>query len=112
MEMTITQRPNAVAIVRPVGRIDNYTVRAFKERIDEIIDSGYRWFVIDLGAVTFLDSTGIGALLASLRRTKDLDGDLRLAQVSYPVRMTIDLAVLHSYLARYASVADALASYP
>ena len=68
--------------------------------------------MIDLSAVSFLDSTGLGALVTSLKRAQALGGDIHLAQVSQNVRMMIELTSLQSYLPRYASVADALASYP
>jgi anti-anti-sigma factor len=107
-----TQRPNGVAVVQPTGRIDSHTARAFKERIGEAIDFGFRWLVIDFSGVTFLDSTGLGALITSLKRAQELGGNLRLAQVPHSVRMMIELTSLQSYLPRYASVDDALASYP
>jgi len=112
LEITTTLRPNGVAVVQPVGRIDTHTALEFKDRISETIDSGYPWLVIDFGAVTFLDSTGLGALVTSLKRVQALGGDLRLAQVPQTVRMMIELTSLQSYLPRYASVADALAAYP
>ena len=112
MEIVTTQLPNGVAVLQPTGSIDAHTARVFKEQIGEAIDFGYRWLVIDLSAVTFLDSTGLGALVTSLKRTQELGGDLRLAQVPHSVRMMIELTSLQSYLPRYASVADALASYP
>jgi anti-sigma B factor antagonist len=112
MEIIITRQPNGVAVVQPTGRIDTYTALEFKDRVSTTIDSGYPWLVIDCGAVTFLDSTGIGALVTSLKRAQAMGGDLRLAQVPHNVRMTIELTALQSYLARYASVADALAAYP
>ncbi len=62
--------------------------------------------------MTFLDSTGTGALLTDIQRTQALGGDLRLAQMPRAVHMVIELTALQSYLPRYASVADALASYP
>ena len=112
MEITTTQRPNGVAVVQPIGRIDTHTALDFKKQIGAAIDVGYRWLVIDFGAVTFLDSTGLGALVTSMKRAQELGGDLRLAQVPHSVRMMIELTSLQSYLPRYASVADALASYP
>jgi len=112
LEITITQRPNGVAVVKPVGRIDTHTALSFKERLIKALDSGYRWLVIDFSAVTFLDSTGLGALINAMKRAQELGGDLRLAQVPNNVRMMIELTALQSYLPRYASVADALASYP
>jgi anti-sigma B factor antagonist len=112
LEITITQRPNGVAIVKPIGRIDTHTAQGFKDRLGKALDSGYRWLVIDVSAITFLDSTGLGALINGLKRAQELGGDLRLAQVPNNVRMMIELTALQSYLPRYASVADALASYP
>jgi anti-sigma B factor antagonist len=110
--MIITLRPNGVAVVQPVGHIDTHTALEFKDRLGETIESGYLWLVIDLSAVTFLDSTGLGALITSLKRVQVLGGDLRLAQVPQIVRMMIELTSLQSYLPRYESVADALAAYP
>ena len=112
MEIVTSLRPNGVAVIQPAGRIDTHTALEFKDRIGETIDSGYSWLVIDLGAVTLLDSTGLGALVTSLKRVQAVGGDLRLARVPQTVRMTIELISLQSYLPRYATVADALASYP
>ena len=112
MEIIITQRPNRVAVVQPIGRIDTHSALEFKKQIGAAIDSGNRWLVLDFSAVTFLDSTGLGTLVTSMKRAQELGGDLRLAQVPHTVRMTIELTALQSYLPRYASVDDALASYP
>jgi anti-sigma B factor antagonist len=110
--MTITQRPNGVAVMQPTGRIDSHIAQAFKEQIGEMIDAGSCWLVLDFSAVTFLDSTGLGALLTGLRRAQALGGNLCLVQVPHTVLRTIELTALQSYLPRYMSVADALASYP
>jgi anti-sigma B factor antagonist len=112
LEITTTLRPNGVAVVMPVGTMDINTASEFKQHIAETIESGYRWLVIDLSAITFLDSTGLGALITGLKRAQAMGGDLRLAQVPQKVRMVMELTALQSYLPRYASVADALASYP
>jgi anti-sigma B factor antagonist len=112
LEIVTTKRPNGVAVVQPAGRIDTHTASVFKDRIAEMIDSGYLWLVIDFGAVTFLDSTGLGTLVTSMKRVQRMGGDLRMAQVPYNVRMMIQLTSLQSHIPRYASVDDALASYP
>jgi anti-sigma B factor antagonist len=112
LEIVTTQRPKGVAILQPIGRIDTHTAHEFKDRIVKTIDAGSRWLVIDLVAVTFLDSTGLGALITTMKHAQELGGDLRLAQVPQNVRMIIELTSLQTYLPRYASVDDALASYP
>jgi anti-sigma B factor antagonist len=112
MEIVTTLRPNGVAILRPAGRVDAHSASAIKDRIGETIDSGHPWLVLDFGAVTFLDSTGLGALINGLKRAQASGGDLRLAHVPQTVRMTLELTSLQARLPRYATIADALMSYP
>lgn len=112
VEITTTLSPNGVAVIQPAGRIDTHTALELKDMISQTIDAGHRWLVIDCSAMTFLDSTGLGALVTSLKRSQAQGGDLRLAQVPQNIRRIIELTSLQSYLPRYASVADALASYP
>jgi anti-anti-sigma factor len=112
LDISITLRPNGVAVVQPVGQIDIHSAFDFKQRVGETLAAGNHWLVIDLSAITFLDSTGLGALVTSLKRAQALGGDLHLAQVPKNVRMVIELTSLQSYLPRYATVADALAAYP
>jgi anti-sigma B factor antagonist len=112
MEIVITLRPNGVAIVQPTGRIDTHTALALKDRIAETIDSGHPWLVLDFSTVTFLDSTGLGTLVNSMKRAQANGGDLRMAHVPQTVRMTLELTSLQSRLPRYATIADALVSYP
>jgi anti-sigma B factor antagonist len=101
MDIETTLRRNGVAIVRPVGRIDAHTALSLRDRIGEAIDAGNRYLVLDCGAVTFLDSTGLGTLVNSLKRAEAAGGDLRLAHVPQTVRMTLELTSLQSRPAAY-----------
>ncbi|HEU5101696.1 MAG TPA: STAS domain-containing protein [Roseiflexaceae bacterium] len=112
MEIQTTLQPHGIAIVRLVGRIDAHTAQTLKDRLSEMIDAGNCYLVLDLGAVTFLDSTGLGALVNSLKRAEAAGGDLRRAQVPQAVRKILELTSLQSRLARYATIPDALATYP
>ncbi len=47
--------------------------------------------VVDLGGVRFVDSAGLGALLASHERAKDAGVEMKLANPSDPVRRILDL---------------------
>ncbi len=62
-----------VIIVRPVEQaLDAYAATGFREHMTANIQKGVRQVVLDLGAVQFLDSTGLGAIVSTLKR---LDGD-------------------------------------
>ena len=58
-----------VVVVRPVEQaLDAYAATGFRERVAALIQEGSRQIVLDLGAVQFLDSTGLGAIVSSLKR--------------------------------------------
>ena len=52
---------------------------AFKEKLEELRDSGKRKVVIDLSKADFMDSSGIGALIGALTTMKKVEGDVKLA---------------------------------
>ncbi len=58
-----------VLVVKPVEQaLDAYAATGFRERMAALIQSGSRQIVLDMGAVQFLDSTGLGAIVSSLKR--------------------------------------------
>jgi anti-sigma B factor antagonist len=49
--------------VRPIGEIDLATVGSIRRKIDECVAAGCERLVLDLRAVTFMDSTGLHLVL-------------------------------------------------
>ncbi|MBE9499728.1 STAS domain-containing protein [Streptomyces sp. GKU 257-1] len=47
-----------------------------------LIEQEHRNFVLDLGFVTFLDSMGLGAVVAIAKRVRENQGSLRIASAS------------------------------
>jgi anti-sigma B factor antagonist len=66
------------AVLRVAGEIDVYTAPDLRERIIQLVDDGAVQLLVDLREVTFLDSTGLGVLVGSLRRVRARDGSLTL----------------------------------
>jgi anti-sigma B factor antagonist len=65
-------------VVSATGEIDLYKAPALQERMYELIDAGHAHLVVDLGSVEFLDSSGLGVLVATLKRVRAREGSLRL----------------------------------
>jgi anti-sigma B factor antagonist len=78
MEMKISDFANEIAAVALQGRVDAFTVPALRERMDQLLSQGARTFVVDLSAVSFLDSAGIGVLVSLLRRARQVGGGVNL----------------------------------
>jgi anti-sigma B factor antagonist len=60
------------------GEIDAYTSPRLRERLGELMDQGRFNLVVDLESVEFMDSTGLGVLVSSLKRAKEHDGNIAL----------------------------------
>jgi anti-anti-sigma factor len=73
------------------GDIDFATRRSFLDAIVAPSHHAARVVVVDLGAVTFMDSSGVHALLAAQRHLNYRRTSLRLGRLSESVRTILDL---------------------
>jgi anti-sigma B factor antagonist len=61
-------------ICRPVGELDAYTVGQFRDALGELASKPK--LLIDMSAVPFVDSAGLGALIGGIRRAREAGGDV------------------------------------
>ena len=67
--------------------------------------------VVDLHRISFLDSSGCGALVMSQKRCRESGGDLHLCNANEPVKTVLEIARLSRMLGLYASRDEAVASF-
>jgi anti-sigma B factor antagonist len=60
------------------GELDLYTAPALRDRVLAAAAEGHRRLVIDLSGVPFMDSSGLGVIVACLKRLRESGGDLAL----------------------------------
>jgi anti-sigma B factor antagonist len=74
--LDIEVRNERGAVIAAVaGEIDVSTVAQFRERLLKLADNGGT-LVVDLNRVAFVDSSGLGALVATARRVAEHGGGL------------------------------------
>ena len=78
-----------------VARLDASTVREFKRECQKIWISKINDVWVDLSQVTFLDSSGIGALLSLYKLLPKSNPSLKLRRVQPAVQAMIELLRLH-----------------
>lgn len=79
MDLTLaTREEDGRAILAVGGEIDVYTAPKLRDQITELVSGGSYNIVIDLEAVEFLDSTGLGVLVGGLKKVRAHDGSLEL----------------------------------
>lgn len=55
---------------------------AFGRRISDLAARGLFKIIVDLGGVTFIDSSGVGMLAAKLKHVREKGGDIRLLHLT------------------------------
>ena len=68
-----------VVIFRIKGDIDAYSSPSLKDKIVKEIDNGVKRVILNLTNVDYIDSAGLGVLVALLKRIKKEQGVLRIA---------------------------------
>ena len=66
------------ALVALVGELDLATAPAISRTVRHLLAAGHRHIVVDLGAVTFMDGTTVGVLVAAHREVTTSGGCLEL----------------------------------
>jgi anti-anti-sigma factor len=97
-----------VTLARIGGAIDQTTVRAFDEHLNEIYDRGCRCLLLDFSQVRYINSTGMGLMVKVADRFSDGGGSLHLVDVSRKIRDLFDMLGLLSLFTIHASSNDAL----
>ena len=110
--MDITKRSNDdVVILDIAGEIDLYNAPVIKDIINGLIEEQKFNVIINLEKVTYIDSSGIGALISSLSNLKKYQGGLKIINVYASVRKVFELTKLTSFFDIYNSEEEALESF-
>jgi anti-sigma B factor antagonist len=95
MKLTLTElSPNAAVIAFSIDNLDSSNVKAFRDQIQPLTDK-YADLLVDMSGLNFVDSSGLGALLSTLRAMNSKAGHLRLFGMTRPVRALFELVRMH-----------------
>jgi anti-anti-sigma factor len=80
-----------VAIVQPSGILDGTRAAQFRQEINELVENKADIVVIDFKDVTFMDSSGLGALVLALKTVRAAKAQLFLCSINDQIKMLFDL---------------------
>ena len=76
-----------VCVLVPEGKIViGDEVGALREKIKEVLQSGHKNILISLEKVSYMDSTGVGALVGTFTTIRNQGGQLKLSSLSQRTR--------------------------
>jgi len=79
----------------------------FKEDLAKFVKEGNKNILMNLEYVEFVDSSGLGAIVACLKNIGK-DGDLKLCSLQPAVKSLVELTRLHRVFQIYPCEADAI----
>ena len=91
-----------------LGEPDTTKVR---EKIHSLVNDDMKSVIIDLSGVNYINSSGLGTLIAALTTMRNSGGDLRLARVGEKVKNLFVITQLVKVFETYETVERALSSY-
>lgn len=97
-------------IVLPGTTLDASNAREFKSEVAPLLTRGAK-IIFDLSHLKFVDSSGLGAMLSSLRQINGMGGDLKLCAMTKPVRALIELVRMHRVFEIFNTREEALISF-
>ena len=108
LNFSVSDGPGYV-VVSVAGQIDAGTEQQFRDALTSALSHGATRLVVDLAAVPFMASAGIGVLMGVRRVLADEGGRLVLASPHGEVAQVLSLTGVSQMITVTASVTDALA---
>jgi len=106
------RRSGDVVIVDLAGKLTaGLGDQILRESIDELLAEGWKKILLNLSEVSFIDSAGVGELVAGLRTSERLGARLKLLNVSERVESTLFIARLLPVFELYRDEGEALAHF-
>jgi anti-sigma B factor antagonist len=81
-------------VLRLIGALDEATAPRLRQDLVALAEAGETSVVIDLASMSFVDSTGLGALVGGLKRFRALFGDVVLRSPTPAARKVLDMTGL------------------
>lgn len=102
------------AVCRVSGELDAFTAPELRDALEEVLEAGRSWIIADLKQLTYLDSTGLGILVGTAKKSRQAGGDfavasqrrnlLRIFQISGTEEILNVVADVEAALARLADL--------
>ena len=90
---------SGVQIIEPEGILDGTKTAEFQQQVEQSIESGVHTILIDFSNVTFMDSSGLGALVKAFKTLEAADVRLFLCSINEQIRMLFELTSMDNYFA-------------
>ncbi|MFQ5612464.1 MAG: STAS domain-containing protein [Anaerolineae bacterium] len=100
-----------IRLVRLEGRLDAAGSPEVRDKLRSLAAQEQPKLIIDLSQVSFIDSSGLGALVSGLKAARQQNGDILLAGAQQQAQTLFKLTMLDQIFKVYDSPEEALAHW-
>jgi len=84
---------DGVLWVKPCGDIDHHSAKSIREAIDElIVKNNPKELELDLSAIDFMDSAGLGLVLGRFKKQSEIGGKFKILNPGRRTMQVLQLA--------------------
>jgi anti-anti-sigma factor len=92
------QVDESVVVICPEKVLDNNNAHEMSEAIIQAQSDGYKYIVVDLSALDFISSAGVGSILGTVESSRGMGGDIILCHVPAKIRHIFEILDLCDFL--------------
>ena len=106
------RKKGAVSVLDVAGRLTSFEVSALRDAISRLLKEGRKNIVLNLGALGYLDSSGIGELARSYVSVVKKGGEMKVVGLSARVEEVLKITQLFRVFPEFPSEEEAVDSFP
>jgi anti-sigma B factor antagonist len=110
MNLSIDNIRDISVVTVPGTTLDASSAKDFKTAMLPVLLPGAK-VILDLSQLKFVDSSGLGAMLSSLRQLNGVGGDLKLCGMNKSIRSLFELVRMHRVFEIYNTREEAAHSF-
>ena len=108
--MVMQERAAGTVMILDVHSVGHATAPV-RQRVEYLLGQGYTQFVVNLGAVRYLDSAGLGEIISAYKAVRRTGGNLKLFNASPRVHRVLTLTKLLTVVETFSEETDAVDSF-
>lgn len=103
-----SKETDGVTVLTVAGRVTlGDESNQMRSKIKELLAQGNKRLVLDLGGVSYIDSAGLGTLVAAYTSARNSGADIKLANITKKLDDLLNITKLVTVFSVYKSVNDA-----
>lgn len=106
------RQADQVSLVDLAGRLTSFEGPAFRDAIQRLLQQGQRNIVLNLTALDYLDSSGIGELVRNYLAVVKKGGAMKVVGLAPKVEEILKVTQLYQVFPEFPDEASALESFP